>query len=623
MSFQAGAFYFDQRPVPEREAAEILDGTVSRDCDLPTGQGFPGVFLAHAASQLDTRTPDGPQPLIGQSGAISFDGRLDNRDDLLLRLRDVLAGNRSDAALARAVYERWGAEGLVHLIGDWSLAIWDETAKAVVLASDFAGVRPLYYCVQRHRVLWSSRLNPLVDWAEVDEIDAEYVASFLGFSGRPNRTPHRGIYSVPPGHSVHISKRGASIEPFWKLPIGNTIRYHSESEYEEQLRTLFREAVRCRLRTTAPVLSELSGGLDSSSIVCMANHLLRSGDVRTPRLVTLSYEHEGSRDTSFYTAVEKFCNLDSIHVSTAGYPFLTATQTGGAMPAFWEPLHTHAAALAHQTGAKTYLTGQLGDLVMGNWWDDTEQVAGLLRARRAGPALKQALSWSKVLRIPIYPILWRALLSSLPPSMTPASACRMDDGDGTQKNTEDSIAPDFRRRAAAYDNLFSREWMHAPPERRKYFRGLSEMLQMRRLQPPAPLQHLCYTHPYAHRPLVAFMLSIPADVVCGPGEPRRLMRRAFHELWPPELRKRRSKDAFCGVFLDSLRPLSSKLLYRPQQLQVVERGYVDPANLKKRLEMLTHSLDCNEGQLRHIILLEFWLRAREKRLRPDVMPLSA
>ncbi|MGD1095623.1 MAG: hypothetical protein ABSB35_26960, partial [Bryobacteraceae bacterium] len=98
--------------------------------------------------------------------------------------------------------------------------------------------------------------------------------------------------------------------------------------------------------------------------------------------------------------------------------------------------------------------------------------------------------------------------------------------------------------------------------------------------------------------------------VCGPGEPRRLMRRAFRELWPPELRKRRSKDMFGGVFLDSLRPLANRFLKAPQRLQVVERGYVDPQNLTKRLELLSHSLECNEPQLRHIILLETWLQAR-------------
>jgi Asparagine synthase len=319
--------------------------------------------------------------------------------------------------------------------------------------------------------------------------------------------------------------------------------------------------------------------------------------------------------------VAKFCPLDSIHASAADYPFLTEAQTGGAIPAFWEPMQAHVATLARQTGAKTYLTGLFGDIVMGNWWDDSEQVAGPLRAGRVGKSLKDALSWSQVLRTPIYPILWRALRRSLPPLLTPTDAYRRD-GDSTTGSTEDSIAPDCRRRAD--DDPMSKEWMSAPPERRKHFRGVSETLQTRHLQPPAPLQHLCYTHPYAHRPLLTFMLSIPADVVCRPGEPRRLMRRSFHELWPPELRTRKSKDVFGGVFLDSLRPLANQLLERPQQLQVVERGYVDPASLKKRLEMLTHSLDCNEGQLRHIILLEFWLRAREKeRLLPDVMSLSA
>ena len=101
------------------------------------------------------------------------------------------------------------------------------------------------------------------------------------------------------------------------------------------------------------------------------------------------------------------------------------------------------------------------------------------------------------------------------------------------------------------------------------------------------------------------------------------MRKAFHDLWPPALRRRRSKDAFGGVFLDSLRPLAQGLLKQPESLQVVERGYVDVENLKKRLEQLSHSLDCNEPQLRQIILLELWLRGRENRFRRAASRLSA
>jgi len=53
----------------------------------------------------------------------------------------------------------------------------------------------------------------------------------------------------------------------------------------------------------------------------MASHLIGNGDVKAPRLITLSYEHQGSRDTRFYNRVEDFCNLESIHVSTAAHPF--------------------------------------------------------------------------------------------------------------------------------------------------------------------------------------------------------------------------------------------------------------------------------------------------------------
>lgn len=616
MSFQGGAFYFDQRRVPERITGGLLSGAICDDCDPPTSYSSPGVLLAHASLELDGGVPDGPQPYIARTKTITFDGRLDNREDLLLRLRDVLHGDISDAALALAAYNRWGSEGLAHLIGDWSLVIWDATQKAVILGSDFAGVRPLYYCLQRDRLLWSTHLGALAGVAEAYEIDDEYAAGLLLWGGCPNRTPYSGIHSVPPGHSVLVAKEGVKILPFWKPPIGNAIRYRCESDYEDQLRALFREAVQCRLRTTAPVLSELSGGLDSSSIVCMASHLIRAGDVKTPRLVTLSYGHQGSRDTPFCSTVEEFCQVESIHASADDFQFLNETQTGGSAPAFWEPLHIHAAMMARQAGAKTYCTGQLGDLMMGNWDDDSDQVAGLLRQGRIRSAFRESLAWSKTLRIPITWVLWRALLSSMPRSLTAAESCRMADGSGTPASTEDSIEPGFRRRMGLSDphRFFSQEWMHAPPERRKHFRGLMEILRLRKLQPPEPLQHLSYTHAYAHRPLVTFLLSIPADVVCRAGEPRRLMRKAFQELWPPALRQRRSKDAFGGVFLNSLRPLARELLRQPQRLQVVERGYVEAANLKKRLEQLSHSLDCNEPQLRQIMLLEFWLRARESKL---------
>ena len=192
----------------------------------------------------------------------------------------------------------------------------------------------------------------------------------------------------------------------------------------------------------------------------------------------------------------------------------------------------------------------------------TDRVAGALRNDGLGPGMKQALAWSKMLRIPISWILWKALMASLPGPLLPDRPSAMTNSPDKSDRADDSISPGLRKRSAIADprTFFSRDWIHARPGRRQHLRSLMQSLQLRRLQAPEPLAHLDYTQPYAHRPLVAFMLSIPPEVVCGPGETRRLMRRTFQDLWPPELRRRRSKDSFGGVFLDSLRPLAAGLL---------------------------------------------------------------
>jgi asparagine synthase (glutamine-hydrolysing) len=559
---------------------------------------------------LDDREAKVAQPFVAEGISITFDGRLDNREDLLLSMQDGLRGESCDVLLALAAYQRTGTDGFRNLIGDWSLAIWDQAREALVLASDYAGVRPLYYCVQGERVLWSTRLKPLVEWAQATEIDDEYVAAFLSFGACPHRTPYCGIYSVPPGHSVVISRRGVVIRPFWELPFGDTVRYRKESDYEEHLVGLFREAVRCRLRSDKPVLADLSGGLDSSSIICMATQLIRNEGRVPAGLRTLHVEHEGSLDRRFCTAVGEWCGIDTVHLSTTASRFLTEADAGDTLPAFWRQLHSRTAALAQQVGAHTYMTGQIGDVIMGNLLDDSAQVASLLRHGHLVPALKQSLAWSRALQIPILWILGRALQSSMPPLISnyrdPAGVSYVCE------SSQDSMGRKLRDRLKSQDphRFFSRAWAQAPMDRRRHFRGLMEILELRILQPPEPLEHLYYTHPFAHRPLVQYMLSIPADIVCGPGEPRRLMRRAFRDLWPPELRKRRSKDFFDGVFLESLRPIARSFLKAPRQLQVVERGYVDPDDLTTRLGRLSNSLECNEPQLRQIILLELWLRGK-------------
>jgi asparagine synthetase B (glutamine-hydrolysing) len=124
------------------------------------------------------------------------------------------------------------------------------------------------------------------------------------------------LSNLPHGLAQLLPKE-TTIQPFWALPIGDSTRYRNQRRYDDQLRALFQEAVVVRLRMDAPVLAELSGGLDSSSVVCMANHLIRRGSVGAPRLVSISYFWRNSLDEPFLRDVEAFCDNEGIHLSTA------------------------------------------------------------------------------------------------------------------------------------------------------------------------------------------------------------------------------------------------------------------------------------------------------------------
>jgi asparagine synthase (glutamine-hydrolysing) len=542
-----------------------------------------------------------------------WDGRLDNRRDLQA-VCGLTRANISSAALVLAVYERWGLDGLGRVIGDWSLVLSDPRSQAIVLASDFAGVRPLYYVHDRRRLVWSSRLDALVADTGLDAIDEHYVGSFLTIGGHATRTPFSGIASVPAGHAVSITTERASTRPIWTMPIADVVRYSDERRYDEQLRDVFREAVAVRLQTSAPVIAELSGGLDSSSVVCMASQLIRRGDVNATGLTTISYVHEGSLDYPYIREVEAFCGIEGVHLSTERTPLVTADAVGQGSPQVWAPLHTAAADIAHRRGASTFLTGQSGDLTMGNWYDDSLQVAAPLRSGRIGRAAKDALAWAKVLRVPLAWILLRALRASLPalPGGRTCAPLYGLDALSPPRSEERSLAKSFESRVGPGERLHgSTDWVRAAPERRKHFLALSMMREMRTLQLLEPVRHLDYTHPFAHRPLVEFVMSVPPEVLCGPGQPRRLMRRALGDLWPPRLRARRSKSLFGAPWIDALRPLALGLLHTPHW-HVVAAGWVDRASLTTRLMKLTRGLDCNEPQLRQIILLEYWLRNRQR-----------
>src|SRR5258708_2240411 len=247
-----------------------------------------------------------------------WEGRLDNRAELIRRLRDVLTIGSTDVEIVAAVYEYWGGDCFAMLIGDWALSIWDANTRSLVLAKDHIGTRLLYYSLDNNEVTWSTILDPLVLFAgKTFALCEEYIAGWFSFFPAAHLTPYVGIDSVPPSSSVLIRAGKRTIRKYWDFDPGNQIRYRTDGEYEEHFRAIFAEAVRRRLRSDSPILAELSGGMDSSSIVCMADTIIACETAETPRLDTVSYYNDSEpnwNERPYFTNVEEKRGCTGCHI---------------------------------------------------------------------------------------------------------------------------------------------------------------------------------------------------------------------------------------------------------------------------------------------------------------------
>src|SRR5258708_34725635 len=181
------------------------------------------------------------QAWISPSGPhITWDGRLDNRTDLINELRDCLTVNSTDVAIVSAAHEKWGANCLAKLVGDWALSIWNSRERSVLLAKDPIGTKHLYYSFDEKQLSWSTILDPLVVFGgKTFEICEEYIAGWFAIPVFPaaHLTPYIGIHDVAPSSSVLLRPGKQTVRKYWDFDPDKRIRYRIDAEYEEHFRS--------------------------------------------------------------------------------------------------------------------------------------------------------------------------------------------------------------------------------------------------------------------------------------------------------------------------------------------------------------------------------------------------
>lgn len=272
MSGLTAIFHADGRPVDGALLARMTRAVAHRGSDGGGLWSDGPVGLGHRLLFTTPESLSEAQPASDRSGQcrIVWDGRIDNRAELLAALGDAETCGTTDPELLLAAYLRWGTECLPRVLGDFAFALWDARRARLFCGRDRLGLKPFHYTWDGRTLLVSSEAGPLALARDgMPEPDDEMVLAYLLREFRAEdhaRTFFHGIHRLPPAHCLVADAGGIAVGRYWTIDPAVEIAYARDEEYVEHFRALFAAAVRCRLRSYFPLGLLLSGGLDSSAI---------------------------------------------------------------------------------------------------------------------------------------------------------------------------------------------------------------------------------------------------------------------------------------------------------------------------------------------------------------------
>lgn len=262
----------DQKPVLKK----MTDSITHRG---PDADGF--WFSEQAAfghRRLIVIDPEGGrQPMLyeqdGHTLALTYNGELYNYRELRAELQDKghIFQTASDTEVLLHAYLEWQEDCVTHFNGIFAFGIWDGRRKQLMLGRDHLGVKPLFYVQQGNAIIFGSEIKVLLSHPLVEaEVDTEGLAEVFALG--PMRTPGNGIFKnineVRAGHFMTVTADEVKTEQYWKL---KSKKHTDDVETTvKTIRSLLEDTVKRQLISDRPLVTMLSGGLDSSGLTAMA-----------------------------------------------------------------------------------------------------------------------------------------------------------------------------------------------------------------------------------------------------------------------------------------------------------------------------------------------------------------
>ena len=293
---------------PEHVPESVLDGMRDRlahrgpdgACTWIRRTPSGWIGLGHRRLSIIDLSHDADQPMLSDDGqlALVYNGEIYNYIELRDELRTTSAfRTRSDTEVLLRAYEKWGVGALERLNGMFSFALWDGRSKQLLVARDRFGEKPLYWTrTEAGTFLAASEMKALFAHpAVVAQADEERVASYLEgrFYEDDDRTMFTGIKRLEQAHALLVDADGTT-RSHWRYwtPDYTRVNEISETAATTEFAERLSKSVRMRLRSDVPVGTSLSGGLDSSAIVCLVAGMKDAAGVVTQNTFSGRFDND-------------------------------------------------------------------------------------------------------------------------------------------------------------------------------------------------------------------------------------------------------------------------------------------------------------------------------------------
>jgi asparagine synthase (glutamine-hydrolysing) len=603
MSGIAGIIRFDGGPV-EQGLVERMTGAMSyRGPDGIHHWTKGSVALGHCMLRTTPESLEETQPLTNEDEnlVLVMDGWLSNWEELRCELlaRGANLRTRADAELVLRSYEQWSRDCLAHIDGDFAFVIWDARKRSAFCARDRTGRRPFYYWRDGQRFAFASDLHALLVLAgSPREIDEIMVAEHLEVRvDNLTNTLIRGIKRLAPATYKIVSRDKSVEDKYWQIDCHARLHYRDEREYLDNFLDLFQNTVRRHLRAIGPVGFLTSGGLDSSSLLCVAARMPSRNQLKSYSLV---FPGEACDESAFIDMVNAESGLAGEQFPYAPTRFVHFVER---IKAFTDLCDGPNGAInlpirfkAQADGVRAIITGHGGDEWFGTngyYYADLIRSAKLRTlARQWHFDLTHGQTWRDIVRATIF----RGLLPALP------AAARRFLGQLHQSTNRASPRGLTHPKLAAQLNASKARCLPGSEPAHRWLHTLLNLGWNVRGKEISNREtaafHSDEREPFYDRRLIEFAFALP-ETQRSPAGGKLILRESLRGVLPEPIRARQDKAEFSSVLADTLALPEAQHWLRCERL--LDYGWIDADRHLESVSLLkSHNLSNLEELQTHL-----------------------